>query len=98
LGRINAFHRDIHSLCGSAAIYGFDALSKAARALENYSGNFEEMQTAKTSAIELDISNLLKDFDEAANSPGKINPSYQQFVAFRSEGTQPENTLYVVGY
>ena len=30
------FHRNIHSLCGSAATYGYYALSQAARQLESY--------------------------------------------------------------
>jgi diguanylate cyclase (GGDEF)-like protein len=92
------FHRDIHSLCGSAAIYGFDGLSKAARVLETYLRNLDPTIMIHTPAIVLDISKLLDDFDDAAKSPEKMHASYQQFaVTTRTENEVPKKTLYIVG-
>jgi diguanylate cyclase (GGDEF)-like protein len=56
---LHDFHREIHSLCGSAAIYGYGELSQAARELETFLKTLDEAQASQTPNIVTEISALV---------------------------------------
>jgi diguanylate cyclase (GGDEF)-like protein len=58
---LHDFHREIHSLCGSAAIYGYGDLSHAARELETFLKSLDESNANQTPAIVSEISSLLSE-------------------------------------
>ena len=64
---LHDFHREIHSLCGSAAIYGYGELSKAARELEICLRELDESNAEQTPQTVTEIEDLLKDIVDKAN-------------------------------
>ena len=74
LEALRNFHREIHSLCGSAAIYGYEDLSHAARELEIYLKALDDAAAGQTPAIVADVSRLLnKIMAQAAPQPAAAN-------------------------
>jgi diguanylate cyclase (GGDEF)-like protein len=71
---LHDFHREIHSLCGSAAIYGYSELSQAARDLEVCLRTLDEGNAVKTDQIVADVEDFLKTIvaKTKTNSPDTI--------------------------
>ncbi|MES2218217.1 MAG: diguanylate cyclase [Pseudomonadota bacterium] len=67
---LHDFHREIHSLCGSAAIYGYGDLSHAARELETFLKTLDEANATQTPSIVTDITALLDKIVEKAAPQG----------------------------
>ncbi len=57
---LDDFHREVHSLCGSSALYGYHLLSAAARELEIYLKDIPNNKTAHTAEMDKHISQLLE--------------------------------------
>jgi diguanylate cyclase (GGDEF)-like protein len=65
--RLHDFHREVHSLCGSSAIYGYDKLSAAARELEIYLKELDDLSKPRSAEIVATISPMLAKFREMAS-------------------------------
>jgi diguanylate cyclase (GGDEF)-like protein len=73
---LHDFHREIHSLCGSAAIYGYEELSHAARELEVYLKELDENSAGLTPSVITEVTALLNRIVEKATPHGteKVAP------------------------
>jgi diguanylate cyclase (GGDEF)-like protein len=93
---LKTLHREAHSLCGSASIYGFDALSKTARVLEIYLKNMYENKLTITAEIELEINQLLKNFDEALRVSRTVKPIEIKQMADYVTNKDKRETFFIV--
>ncbi len=84
------FHRNIHSLCGSAGTYGYVGLSKTARQLEVYLKNLLNRETITHEQIEK-ISHLVVQLRTAA-----IAGVPKHFPIFGTSSNSSENKLVYI--
>ncbi|MGQ3890107.1 diguanylate cyclase [Legionella sp. CNM-1927-20] len=80
------FHRDVHSLCGSAGTYGYTELGKAARELEVFLKNVLDNQSLSAEEQQT-ISQLLIKLKETLTlpAPKEINPFISKTKAIENK-------------
>jgi diguanylate cyclase (GGDEF)-like protein len=92
---LHDFHREIHSLCGSAAIYGYEKVSLAARELEVYLRTMDEDKMPLTPEAEKEITTAIPKLRAAIAEPSGQAPAIPVAEPVVKEAPTASKLIYV---